>query len=232
MDDLQPVSIVDPEDRELFVTIHTQAYLDDLSGSDVYFPTSSPVQLLSDGNEFYEAPLLLTPSSSSDVGPSRLDVDTNRAPNSVMETNLAALPDLHTASVSIAGAGAGAAIYPASLPSSSTSAVNTGVVAPQTSLSDNAARAQIDAYIRISLWFQAHALEPRVGERGVPVSALQLAKRGQSIWVCFVKRVRRKGTLVFRCAACGHDSDRLRRAVGHQRAKWGHKPFACPDPGW
>ena len=171
---------------------------------------------------------------SSDVGPSPIDLD----PNPAMEANLTPLPQLLAAPISSsatgAGVGAGASIHLVSFPLSSisTGTGNTGVVAPQTGLSDDAARAQIEAYIRISLWFRMHALESLVGESGVPLSALQLAKRGHSIWACFVKRVRRKGRLFFKCTACGHESDRLHRAVGHQRAKWGHKPFACTDPGW
>jgi len=58
-----------------------------------------------------------------------------------------------------------------------TGTANTGVAAPQRNLSENAARAQIEAYICTAQWFQLHALEGRVGESGVPVSALQLATR-------------------------------------------------------
>ena len=154
-------------------------------------------------------------------------------PTLSMDTNLfLTFPHLFSAPKPSAAVGAGAAIHVVAPPSPSTSAANTGVVAPQSPLSDGAARAQIIAYIRASFWFQLHAMESRVGELGVPVSASQLAKRGQSIWACFFKRVRRKATLVYKCTACGHESDRLHRAVSHQRAKWGHKPFACTDPGW
>ena len=136
------------------------------------------------------------------------------------------------APMSTAAAVVGAAVHLVSFPASSTGTANTGVVAPQPTLSDDAARTQIEAYIRTSIWFRMHVLESLVGEPGIPVSALQLAQQGHSIWACFVKRVRRKGRLIFKCASCGHESDRLHRAVGHQRAKWGHKPFACTDPGW
>ena len=227
MDDLQLVSIVDTEDCKLFTTICVQAYLDDLSGPVVSFPTSSlPVRLISDGNRFYQVPVPWIPLSN--VNPSPIDVDAGSA----TEANL---PHLLAAPMPNAASGTEATIHIVPFPPSSTGTVNTGVAAPalQTAaLSDDAARAQVEAYIRISLWFQLHALESLVGESGVPLSALQLAKRGDSIWACFVKRVRRKGKLIFKCTACGHESDRLHRAVGHQRTKWGHKPFPCTDLGW
>lgn len=219
MDDLQPVSIVDPEDCKSLITTCTQAYLDDLSELDVFFPTSSPpVQLVSDGHRFYEVSLQRAPPP--------VDVDMIRASTPARQTNLPAAP------MSRAAAVAGAAVQLLPFPLESAGTANTGVVAPQTILSDDAARAQIEAHIRTSNWFRAHVMESHVGDPGVPVSALQLAKRGNSIWACFVKRVRRKGMLTFKCTACGHESDRLNRAVGHQRTKWGHKPFACTDLGW
>ena len=219
MGDLQPVSIVDPEDCKSLITTCTQAYLDDLSELDVFFPTSSPpVHLISDGDKFYEVSLPRTPPP---VG-----VDMIRPPTPTRETSLAA------ASMSSAAAVVDAAVHLPSFPPESTGTANTEVVAPQTTLSDDAARAQIEAYIRTSIWFRVHVLESLVGDPGVPVSALQLAKRGNSIWACFVKRVRRKGRLIFKCTSCGHESDRLHRAVGHQRTKLGHKPFACTDLGW
>ena len=203
----------------MLITTCTQAYLDDLSELDVFLPASSPpAQLVSDGHTFYEVSLPRTPPP--------VDVDMIRAPTSARETNLPAVP------MSSAAAVVGTTVYPVSFPPESAGTANTGVVAPPTTLSDDAARAQIDAYIRTSIWFRVHVLESLVGEPGVPVSALQLAKRGNSIWACFVKRVRRKGRLIFKCTACGHETDRLHRAVGHQRTKWGHKPFACTDPGW
>ncbi len=155
-----------------------------------------------------------------------------RAPTSAGETNHTPLRHLLAAPMSTAAAVVGAAVHLVSLPPSSTSTADMGVVVPQPTLSEDVARAEIEAYIRTSIWLRMHVLESLVGQSGVPVSALQLAQRGHSIWACFVKRVRRKGRLVFKCTACGHETDRLHRAVGHQRAKWGHKPFACTDPGW
>jgi len=230
MDGLQLVSIVDTKDCKLFITICVQAYLDDLSGPVVSFPTSSlPVRLISDGNRFYQVPVPWTPLSN--VNPSPVDVDASSA----TEANLTPLPHLLAAPMPSAASGTEATTHLVPFPPSSTGTVNTGVAAPalQTAaLSDDAARAQVEAYIRISLWFRVHALESLVGESDVPLSALQLAKRGDSVWACFVKRVRRKGRLIFKCTACGHETDRLHRAVGHQRTKWGHKPFPCTDLGW
>ena len=119
------------------------------------------------------------------------------------------------------------------------------VPTPPPAISTGDARQLIEDYIKGSTWYQTHMMEPSVGdvgvpacalllvgELGVPVSALQLAKRGHSVWACFVKGVRREGRLIFKCTTCTHETDRLHRAVNHQRAKWGHKPFACTDRGW
>ena len=201
---------------------------------DAEFLTPGPVQLISDGHQFYEAPLLSTPLPKYDhTLHSVVDVKTNPVPSLGMETNLV-FALLHAPAPLSQGSGAGteAAIHLVPLPPSSTGTANTGVTPPQTVLSDNAARAQIEAYIRTSRWFQLNALEARVGDSSVPVSALQLAQRGHSIWACFIKRVRRKGRLTFKCTTCRHETDRLHRAISHQRAKWGHKPFACTDSGW
>jgi hypothetical protein len=205
-----------------------------MSGLDGYSPITGPDQLISESNQPYEAPLLPTPPLYFEPSPpSPVNIEMNPAPTLAMETNVVlTLLHIPASPTPNAGTGAGAAIHLVSLPPSFIGTANAGVVAPQAALSDNAARAQIEAYIRTSLWFQLHALESHVGELGVPVSALRLARRGHSIWACFFKRVRRKGTLFFKCTTCGHESNRLHRAVSHQRTKWGHKPFACTDPGW
>ena len=198
------------------------------------FLTPGPLQLLSDGHQFYEAPLLSTPLPKYDATlQSAVHVEMNSAPSLGMGTNLV-FALLHAPAPLSQGSGAGTepAIHLIPLPPSSPGTANTGVTTPQTVLSDTAARAQIEAYIRTAPWFQLNALEAGVGDLNVPVSALQLAQRGHSIWACFVKRVRRKGRLTFKCTTCRHETDRLHRAVSHQRAKWGHKPFACTDSGW
>ena len=181
---------------------------------DFYIPRIDQVRLISDGSSFYEVPL-----------PFSLEFEKNQGPTAV-ELELSVLPT--TLAAPTRSATARAAIPPDFLPLSST----TRVVAPQIALSDEEARAEIETYIRASIWFVFHMMEPRVGGEGVPECALQLAKPGGSIWECFVKRTRRKGSIIFKCVACGYESDRLHRAVSHQRVKWGHKPFPCTDPGW
>jgi hypothetical protein len=85
-------------------------------------------------------------------------------------------------------------IHIIALPPLSTGSANTGVATLQTALSGGAACVQIEAYICTALWFQLNVLEACIGELGVPVlSALQLAKQGDLIWVCFIKRVCCKG---------------------------------------
>jgi hypothetical protein len=100
-------------------------------------------------------------------------------------------------------------------------------------LSDDEARAIIERYIQGAPWFHEHQHEPLVGGKGLPACALQLAPKGESIYRCFVVPGRpKKHKPVFNCATCDYASDRLHRVVGHQRAKRGHKPFACQDDGW
>jgi hypothetical protein len=187
---------------------YVHEYLDDWSGSVIHFPMSRSVQLISDGNRFYEAPVPWTPSSDAD--PSSVNVDTDPA------TGASLTPFLDLVS----------------FPTSFTDTANTGVVAPQIASSDDDVRTGIRDYIRASNWFRMNSMEPLIGESGVPMSALHLAERGESIYACFVKRVRHTENAVLKCTDCGHEHNRLDRAVGHQRAKWGHKPFACTDPGW
>jgi hypothetical protein len=180
---------------------------------------------MSDGNQFYEVPSLSTlPSYFEPSLYSEFNIKMNSAPTS-------ALPSTHA--TSSASAGASNASNATSLASlHSWSVASAGFVGPQTALSEEEARAQIEAYIRTSSWFQLHEMETLIGGPGVPACASQLAPPGHSIWACFFKKVRRDGTLVFKCITCGHESHRLHRAVNHQRAKWGHKPFPCTDSGW
>ena len=99
-------------------------------------------------------------------------------------------------------------------------------------MSQASSRAVIKDYILASAWFKAHAMEPCVDDAGVPECALLLAGPGDSIWACFFRRVRRNGVANFKCGDCPHVTDRLNRAVDHQRSKWEHQPFACTDTGW
>jgi len=251
MDYLPFVSTIGPHSRAPF-SITLQTLFDDLDGLEVHLPTLGPVQLISDGYRFYEAPLLSTLSRTFDPSlHSAVDVKMNTAPSLAIGANIV-LALLHVPAPPTPGplVGTEPSIHvvahpppplplppppspsPSPSPSTGTGTANTGVAAPQSVFSESAAHAQIEAYIRTAKWFQLNALEARVGDSNVPVSALQLAKRGQSIWACFVRRIRRKGRLTFKCTTCTHESDRLHRAVSHQRAKWGHKPFSCMDPGW
>ena len=99
-------------------------------------------------------------------------------------------------------------------------------------MSQGTARAVIGAYILASAWFKAHKMEPHADEMGVPECALLFANPGESIWACFFKRTRLNCATIFKCASCNDKTDRLNRAVEHQRAKWSHEPFACTDPLW
>ena len=190
---------------------------------------------MSDGYQFYAASMLSTPPMKyHTTWHPTIDAEMDPVPPLSMGTNLVFnllhVPPPLTPSPS---AGTEPVIHlDVALSPLSTGTANTRVTAPQTVLSDNAARAQIETYIHTARWFQLDVLEARVGDSGVPVAALQLAQRGHSIWACFVKRARRNGRRIFKCTTCRHETDRLHRAVSHQRAKWGHKPFACMDLGW
>ena len=102
-----------------------------------------------------------------------------------------------------------------------------------TPLSNEDARQRIGAYIPSARWFENNMPEPLVGDADVPACAQLLARRGESIYRCFVDtRKGQKGKSVYYCTECGFMSDRLHRLLGHQRSKRGHRPFACPDEGW
>jgi hypothetical protein len=99
-------------------------------------------------------------------------------------------------------------------------------------LSETAGRDQVRAYIRSASWHAANEPEPTADAPGVPACALQLARPCKSVWVCLFRRVRRGREMVYECVACGHEAERLHRAVRHQRTEWKYKPYACADPGW
>ena len=204
-------------------------YLDE---PETYSPMLEDTRLVSDGDHFYE--VQLAPGSS----PFLFDVDTDFASSSpTSTTSIHHLPNLFlpaSAAPAVRPTPPGALPSPSPSPSPSPfpSPEITEIVEPQLALSDTAARAHIMAYILASVWFRSHEMEPCVSQPGVPDCALQLAKPEWSIWACLFKRVRRRGVTVLKCVECGHETPRLNRAVGHQRAKWEHKPFACTDPGW
>jgi hypothetical protein len=184
-------------------------------------------RLVSDGDQFFEVPSRPSSPSYFDASP---DVEMDLASTSLVATAPARvhpLWDLATPT-STAPAVAPAASSAPSAPSPRITVIG----GPQSAVSQRAARVLIEAYILASAWFESHAMEPCVDAAGVPDCALQLAKPGDSIWACFFRRVRKNGVTILKCVGCSHGTTRLNRAVGHQRAKWEHKPFACTDPGW
>lgn len=106
------------------------------------------------------------------------------------------------------------------------------------SLSDKQARQVIKTWIENSLWLRDDGKEPVVGAPGVPTCALQLADKGQSVYCCFlIPEKDRKGKILgYKCASDPDSTrDRLHRAIGRERVKYGHRPFKCPkqhDPNW
>jgi hypothetical protein len=100
------------------------------------------------------------------------------------------------------------------------------------------ARQIMNTWIMGSKWLHEDEMEPRVGDPGVPICALQLAERGQSIYCCFLVSVKgRKGKILGYKSASDPTAkpDRHRRAIEKERAKFGHCPFKCPrdhDPDW
>ena len=196
-------------------------YLDE---PETYSPMLEDTRLVSNGDHFYE--VQPAPGSS----PFLFVVDTDFASSSpTSTTSIHHLPNLFlpaSASPAVRPISPGALLPPSPPPGT------TEIVGPQPALSDAAARAHVVAYILASVWFRSHEMEPCVGQPGVPVCALQLAKPEWPIWACLFERVRHRGITILKCVECGHETPRLNRAVGHQRAKWEHKPFACTDPGW
>jgi len=184
-------------------------------------------RLVTDGSEFFEvlpSPVYLVPylDSSLDV---EMDLASTPpvAPAPPHTLPMFATPTSTTPAVALT--------TPSSGPPPPSTHI-TGIGVPQPAMSQKEARALILAYILASTWFESHAKEPSVDETGVPQCAQLLAKPKDSIWACFFRRVRRNGVTILKCVGCGHETTRLTRAVGHQRAKWEHKPFVCTDVGW
>jgi len=107
-----------------------------------------------------------------------------------------------------------------------------------TCLSDEQARQFMKTWIENSRWLHKDEKEPVIGAPGVPTCALRLADKGQSIYCCFlVPEKDRKGKILgYKCASDPTSTrDRLHRAIGRERVKYGHRPFKCPrqhDPNW
>jgi hypothetical protein len=106
------------------------------------------------------------------------------------------------------------------------------------SLTDAQAKQIMKAWIETSLWLHQDEKEPVVGAPGVPTCALQLAEKGQSIYCCFlIAEKDRKGKILgYKCASDPNSvRDRLHRAIGRERVRYGHRPFRCPrhhDRNW
>ena len=109
---------------------------------------------------------------------------------------------------------------------------------PTPSLSDEEAMQVMKNWIEHSQWLREDEKEPTVGAPGVPICALQLAEKGQSVYCCFlVSEKDRKGKILGYKSASDPNStrDRLHRAIGRERVKYGHRPFRCPrnhDSNW
>jgi len=102
---------------------------------------------------------------------------------------------------------------------------------PTPSVSDEEAMQVMKTWIEHSQWLREDEKEPTVGAPGVPICALQLAEKGQSIYCCFlVSEKDRKGKILGYKTALDPNStrDRLHRAIGRERVKFGHRPFRCP----
>jgi len=106
------------------------------------------------------------------------------------------------------------------------------------SLSDEEARQVMKTWAEHSRWLREDEKEPTVGAPGVPICALQLAEKGQSIYCCFlISEKDRKGKILgYKCPSDPNSTrDRLHRAIGRERVKYGHRPFKCPgnhDSNW
>ena len=225
------VRINPPSDHKPTSTTIPQG-LDEPEG---YSPMNERTWLLSDGRHFYQV------SSYPPYLDFSFNIELDLAWASTRPIPALTTPTLMVPAVAVpplaasAGAGASAGVGvggPPAQAGAGTEAEREAQTTTHEPLSDRAARAHIAAYIRGVEWYQAHAVEPCVGEAGVPACALQLAQEGESIWACFVQRLRRRGIGMYKCVGCGHVTRRRSRAIGHQRAEWEHKPFACADPGW
>ena len=185
---------------------------------------SSVMRLVSDGHQFFEVP---TRSSS----PFDHEMDLT-LPSLVATLSTPTHPLPSPATTASSRAPPAVASNPPSPVPLTLCPLTLETVGPLPPISQESAREVIKNYISTSAWFTANEMEPRVGDVGVPECARLLARPGDSIWTCFFKRTRRNGILIFKCVSCAHKTDRFDRAVDHQRVDWGHRPFACTDPGW
>ena len=102
---------------------------------------------------------------------------------------------------------------------------------PDPSLTDEEVRQILESWIQHSEWYRNDELEPVVGGPGVPICALQLAPKGQSIYCCFLVGGKGRGGkfLGWKSATDPSGWNRLHRAIARERGKRGHRPFKCPQ---
>jgi hypothetical protein len=128
--------------------------------------------------------------------------------------------------------------HPSTPRSPSVASTRASTRASTPSLPDEEAREVMKTWVEHSQWLREDEKEPTVGAPGVPICALQLAEKGQSIYCCFlVAEKDRKGKILgYRSASDPNSTrDRLHRAIGRERVKFGHRPFKCPrnhDSNW
>ncbi len=187
--------------------------------------------LISDGSFFFEAPALC-PSPGRPMTPFNMDM-----PSPSQQSTPSSLPDPSqsqgycemapdTSTLSLAQQNTDFAPSSPSI---------TSIDELPESQTEDELRARLNRWIRSARWFRNHEREPTIGAKGVPKWAVQLALDGRSIYECFVKTAREKGSVIYKCSShgCKFKNTRLRRVVGHQRKKRNHKPFVCKaHPKW
>jgi hypothetical protein len=115
-------------------------------------------------------------------------------------------------------------------PSPPTQTIDPNLLRPQPPPVPQIVQAVVLNYIKFSDWLRTHSMEPTVGDRDqdVPGCASQLALPGCSLFECFIMAQKQNRTTKYKCVLCNHVTNRIDRALEHQRSKWDHKPFLCP----
>jgi hypothetical protein len=196
----------------------------DVSPSTVFQPRTPDEMphLLSNGFSFFEVPVLC-PSPGSPMTPFNMDT-----PSPSQQSSSSSLPE-PSRSQGHCEIASGNSTISLALPNYPSSPSTTSIDELPEFQTEDELRARLDQHIRSTQWFRNHEHEPTVGTPGVPRWAVQLALHDRSIYECFVKTAREKGSIVYKCSSkgCKFKSTRLRRVVGHQRKKRNHKPFVC-----
>ena len=196
------------------------------------FPNAVLQPLLSNGSDFFQAgdrnfyPAGLSMTSNMDTAGPFQPIWSSPPEPTVPQEHCRTASSASTLSLPIPSADP--------LPSSPSTTVTLVDQLPESQTEDEL-RARLNQYIESEQWFEDDEPEPTVGAQGVPEWATRLAPHGRSIYECFVKTAREKGSIVYKCCShgCKFKSTRLRRVVGHQRKKRNHKPFVCKaHPEW